>query len=141
MCKFCLQHGVNGKWYLNARNYLNKESERFEDTKDYLEVLWGNLERIYFGKTLGMSINNTISYKLKIPIIGKVIQGIINRKLSKVKNPNPIIAEGHFGQVIPLEEAKLITMELADTVVKATCPCRYMQGACGPLPVQPGRCR
>jgi NAD-dependent dihydropyrimidine dehydrogenase PreA subunit len=125
MCKFCLKHGANGKWYLNAQNYLNKESEKFEDTRDYLEVLWGNLERIYLGKTYGLSINKTLDYRIKMPILGRVIKSIVHHKLEKEKSPNPRIAEGHIGQVIPLQEAKMITTNLADVVIKAYCPCRY----------------
>ncbi len=111
---------------MNARNYLKEADEKYEYTRDYLEVLWGNLERIYLGKAMGMSINNTIGYRLKIPIIGRMIKWMVNKKLEKEKNPNPRIAEGHFGQVIPLEEAKLITTNLADVRIKALCPCRYM---------------
>jgi len=125
MCKFCLKHGANGKWYLNAQNYLKKESEKFEDTREYLEVLWGNLERVYLGKTYGLSINKTLDYRLKMPLLGRVIKAVVHRKLEKEKNPNPLIAESHLGQVIPLEEAKMITTTLADISVKANCPCRF----------------
>ncbi len=126
MCDFCLKHGANGKWYLNAQNYLKIEQKDFNHALDYLEVLWGNLERIYLGKVYGMSINTTIDYRLKIPILGRLIRTMINIKLEKEKNPDPRIAEGHFGQVIPLEEAKIITSELADIRVLANCPCRFM---------------
>ncbi len=47
MCKFCSKHGANGKWYLNAKNYLKKEGEHFEQVRDYMEGLWGNMERLY----------------------------------------------------------------------------------------------
>lgn len=126
LCKWCLKHGANGKWYLNAKNYLKETSKGYDASKEYLEVLWGNLERIYLGKALGMSINNTISYRMKIPIMGRMIKWMVNRKITREKNPNPQIAEGHFGQVIPLEEAKIIATDLADVKVKALCPCRYM---------------
>ncbi|MFX1515075.1 MAG: ATP-binding protein [Promethearchaeota archaeon] len=126
MCKWCLKHGAGGKWYLNAKNYLNETSKDYNDSREYLEVLWGNLERIYLGKTFGMSINNVISYRLKIPIIGRIIKRMVNSKIEKEKNPNPQIAEGHFGQVIPLEEAKIIVSDLADINAKVLCPCRYM---------------
>ena len=125
MCKFCLQHGSNGKWYLNSKNYL-LEAGKGTDPIEYLEVLWGNLERIYLGKTMGMAINNTISYRAKTPIMGRMIRWMVNNKLRKVKNPDPRIAEGHFGQVIPLEEAKVIMTEISDINVNALCPCRFM---------------
>jgi NAD-dependent dihydropyrimidine dehydrogenase PreA subunit len=124
MCEWCLKHGANGKWYLNAENYL-KEASKGADPVEYLEILWGNLERIYLGKLYGFSINKTIDYRLKMPIIGRIIKWVIHRKLSKEKNPNPRIAEGHFGQIIPLEEAKLIITSLADVAVRAVCPCRF----------------
>ena len=60
-----------------------------------------------------------------MPVVGRAIRWVLNRKIEKKKNPNPWIAEGHFGQVIPLEEAKIIAMSLADTKIRALCPCRY----------------
>ena len=126
MCKWCLKHGANGKWYLNAKNYLGTTSNNYKYTVDYLEVLWGNLERVYLGKAMGMTINNIIDYRLKMPLFGKIIKWMVNKKLQKEKNPNPRIAEGHFGQVIPLEEAKLIATTLSDINILALCPCRYM---------------
>ena len=125
ICKWCQEHGAGKKWYLNAKNYLKETAEKM-NAVEYLDVLWGNLERVYTGKALGMSINKTIGYRLKLPIIGRVIKWIIQRKIEKTKNPNPRIAEGHLGQVIPLEEAKMITTNLAEEVVQAVCPCRYM---------------
>ena len=126
MCDFCLKHGANGKWYLNAQNYLKKEQEDYNHAVGYLEVLWGNLERIYLGKVYGMSINTTIDHRLRMPFLGRLIRWMINNKLEKEKNPDPRIAEGHFGQVIPVEEAKIITSELADVRLLAKCPCLYM---------------
>jgi len=44
------------------------------------------------------------------------------------KNRNPKNADGHFGQVIPLEEAQLIMSELADEpIILNYCMCRWMQ--------------
>jgi len=124
LCKWCLKHGAGGKWYLNAKNYLRETAESV-DAFNYLEALWGNFEKIYIRKVLGIS-SKGIDYKLKLPIIGRVARWYIQRGIEKERNQNPLTNEGHFGQVIPLEEAKRIVTEMADTVVRAICPCRWM---------------
>lgn len=125
MCEWCLKHGANGKWYMNAKNYINEQCKELDTVIDYLEVLWGNLERVYLGKAMGLKINDVIGNKLQMPILGRMIKWNVNRLIKKEKNANPRSAEGHFGQVIPLEEAKVILTELTETAVLAKYPCRF----------------
>jgi len=126
VCKFCLKHGANGKWYLNAKNYLKKESEDFEQVRDYMEGLWGNMERLYMAKDKGARISKALELAAS-PVIGEEVRKLFDEHIEKdiTQNPDPRIAEGHFGQVIPLEEAKMITMDLADVNIKAMCHCKY----------------
>jgi len=121
-----MRHGANGKWYLNAKNYLTKESEKFEDVKDYMEVLWGNMERLYLAKAKGARLNKVFELATS-PVLGEEVKRLFDKSIEKTidLNPDPRIAEGHVGQVIPLEEAKIITMDLADVNIKAMCHCKY----------------
>jgi NAD-dependent dihydropyrimidine dehydrogenase PreA subunit len=128
MCKVCQKHGAGGKWYLNARNYLK---ETYEETKatEYLEQLWSNLERAYLNKVYGIMNFKWMSKRVNTPILGRFLKWYANRgflKDGRKKKLNIDAVQGHFGQVIPLEEAKIVVKELAtDTIVKANCPCKY----------------
>jgi len=47
---------------------------------------------------------------------------------SQKKRRNPVRADGHFGQVIPLEDAQIIMSELAaEPIICNYCMCRWMQ--------------
>ena len=49
-----------------------------------------------------------------MPLIGKIIRNMAEKMIhGEIKNPKPFRADGHVGQVIPLEDAKLIMTELA----------------------------
>jgi hypothetical protein len=41
-----MKHGANGKWHMNARNHIRETAEQVNST-EYLEDLWGNMERGY----------------------------------------------------------------------------------------------
>ena len=122
-----MKHGAGGKWYLNARNYSNELAEEL-NLKAYLEEQWQNFETVYIRKIMGFS-SIGLGYKLKMPIIGRVLRWKAEDMIhSESKNRVPLRADGHFGQVIPLEEAKLIMMNLAaEPIIQNYCMCRMMQ--------------
>jgi ferredoxin len=122
-----MKHGAGGKWYMNARNYSNELAEGM-NLEAYLTEQWMNFEQVYIRRIMGVS-SIGLGYKLKMPIIGRVLrasaEGMIH---SESPNRNPVRADGHFGQVIPLEEAKYILMNLAaEPIIMNYCMCRMMQ--------------
>ncbi|MDW8036168.1 MAG: 4Fe-4S binding protein, partial [Candidatus Korarchaeum sp.] len=127
MCEWCMKHGAGGKWYLNARNYSNELAESM-NLQSYLEEQWKNFEQVYIRKIMGIS-SVGLGYKLKMPIIGRILRWSVERMIhSESPRRNPVRADGHFGQVIPIEEAKLIIMNLAaEPIIKNYCMCRMMQ--------------
>ncbi|MFX0188824.1 MAG: ATP-binding protein [Candidatus Hodarchaeota archaeon] len=127
MCKMCLKHGVAGKWYFNAKNYLKKTAEE-ANAYEYLEETWGTWERAYVRKVFGILNMRGASRHANTPILGRIIKWYANRgflKDGRKKHLNLNATQGHFGQVIPLEEAKIIVREKADVVARAYCPCKY----------------
>jgi len=127
MCKMCLKHGAAGKWYNNAKNYL-KETAEAANSVEYLEYLWGNLERIYTNKIFGVMNMSGVSRNINKPILGRLIKWYANRgflKDGRKKRLKLNATQGHFGQVITLEEAKFILTQKAPVVVRAMCPCKY----------------
>ena len=127
MCKWCMQHGDGKKWYLNARNYSNELAEE-EHLEAYLEEQWRNFETVYIRRMMGIS-SIGLGYKLKMPIIGRALRWKAESMIhSESKNRNPVRADGHFGQVIPMEEAKVILTTLAaEPIIQNYCMCRMMQ--------------
>ncbi|MEM3550587.1 MAG: 4Fe-4S binding protein [Candidatus Bathyarchaeia archaeon] len=127
MCKWCMKHGAGGKWYMNARNY-SKELADSLNLQAYLEEQWKNFEQVYIRKIMGIS-SIGLGYKLKMPIIGRILRWSVERMIhSESKNRKPVRADGHFGQVIPIEEAKIIMLNLADEpIIQNYCMCRMMQ--------------
>lgn len=127
MCEWCMKHGAGGKWYMNAKNYSDELAKEL-DLESYLEEQWRNFEQVFIRKIIGIS-SIGLGYKLQMPIIGRVIRWNAERMIhSESKNRNPIRADGHFGQVIPLEDAKVILSELAaEPIIQNYCMCRMMQ--------------
>lgn len=128
ICKWCTEHGAGKKWYLNARNYQADQISSEEDLRGYLEEQWMNFEQVYIRKILGFNSKN-LGYKLKMPIIGRFLRWRVEKMIhGEVRKPKPIRADGHFGQVIPLEEAQIIMSELAaEPIICNYCMCRWMQ--------------
>ncbi|TFF88798.1 MAG: hypothetical protein EU549_02345 [Promethearchaeota archaeon] len=128
MCKVCEKHGAAGKWYLNAQNYL-KETAEEANAYEYLEHLWGNLENFYINKVYGLLSMKWMAKKVKTPLLGRFLKWYANRGFLKEKNLNVKAAQGHFGMVVPLEEAKKILTEVVveaeSPIVKSICPCKY----------------
>lgn len=63
-----------------------------------------------------------------MPIIGRLIRKLAEGMIhSEGKHRNPLRADGHFGQAIPLEDAKIIISELAaEPIIKNYCMCRWI---------------
>ena len=128
MCKWCFSHGTNGeKWYMNAKNYSNQLADEM-NLKEYLTEQWQNYEQVYIRKVMGFS-SKDLGYKLKMPIIGRVLRNIIENMIhSEKKNRKGVRADGHFGQVIPLEDGKIILSELAaEPIICNYCMCRWQR--------------
>ncbi len=126
MCNLCMKHGAGGKWYLNAQNYSNKIVQE-HNLYDYLFEQYKNFEQVSVRKIYGFSAIG-MGYKLRIPIIGRIIKHTAQKMLHSRKPPrNPLRAENHIGQVVPLEDAKAIIEECAlEPLIQKNCMCRYM---------------
>jgi len=128
MCDWCMKHGAGKKWYMNAKNYSDQLAKDL-NLEDYLTEQWMNFETVFIRKIMGLS-SIGLGYKLKMPIIGRVIRRVVERMIHKeeTKKRNPMRADGHFGQVIPLEDGKIILSELAaEPIIENYCMCRWMQ--------------
>ena len=127
MCKMCLKHGAAGKWYLNAKNYLKSATEN-SYIAEYLEETWGNLERVNVRKVFGIFNMSGLSRNTNKPLLGSLLKWYANKGFLKDgsnKRLNSKAAQGHIGQVIPLEETKFILQEKVETVAKYYCPCKF----------------
>lgn len=127
MCNWCMKHGAGGKWYMNAKNYSDELAQR-ENMEAYLTEQWRNFEQVYIRKIMGIS-SIDIGHKLQMPIMGRVLRWQAERMIhSESKNRKAVRADGHFGQVIPLEDAKIILGNLAaEPIIENYCMCRWMQ--------------
>jgi NAD-dependent dihydropyrimidine dehydrogenase PreA subunit len=120
-----MKHGANGRWYLNAKNYLQETYDE-AGAVDYLTELWSKLERMYVNKTYRIMNIKTVSEKLHVPILGRLLKGFANWGMRKEKHLNLNAAQGHYGCVVPLDESKMIVQEIAsDTIIQAVCPCKH----------------
>ncbi|MHA1909652.1 MAG: indolepyruvate ferredoxin oxidoreductase subunit alpha, partial [Candidatus Thorarchaeota archaeon] len=119
------KHGAGGKWYLNARNY-SEEVAKEGRVYEHLDLVYKKFEQAWSGRAKGLSIPG-IGYKLRMPIIGRVIKSQMNKLLHNEgpkRSDNTV--DGHFGQVLPVEEAKLILGNLAaEPMILSICPCRW----------------
>ncbi|MBD3406114.1 MAG: hypothetical protein GF411_08320 [Candidatus Lokiarchaeota archaeon] len=127
MCEWCLKHGDGGKWYENARLYSDELANEY-NLREYLEEQWKNMETLFIRKIMGFS-SVGLGYKMQMPIIGKIIRRAAESQIhSEDHGRNPARADGHFGQVIPLEDAQHIIGNLAaEPIIKNYCVCRWMQ--------------
>ena len=126
MCDHCLKHGTAGKWYLNARNYSNEVVEEY-DLKEFLTEQYRNFEQIAMRKINGFN-GVGLGYKVQMPIIGRLVKSMAENMIQSTKPPtNPLRAEGHFGQVVPLDDAIAILEHCAvEPIIEKYCMCRYM---------------
>ena len=126
MCELCMKHGAGGKWYLNASHYSDEIVEKY-DLRDFLMEQYKNFEQISIRKVSGFNAVG-LGYKLRIPIIGRLIKNTAEKMLHSTRPPeNPFKAEGHIGQVVPLEDAIAILKNCAaEPIIEKNCMCRYM---------------
>jgi Pyruvate/2-oxoacid:ferredoxin oxidoreductase delta subunit len=111
MCQFCVQHGDGKAWYLEASTYafdLDSDLKRREYMIDFVRDFAKHRESGLKGLAL--------LERLPAPLrdLGRSIA--VDRQ--KVK---------HFGQPVPIEECEQI-FELATSVVRVPCPCRFEAG-------------
>ena len=135
MCDNCLEHGTAGKWYFNARNYTTEVLEDINIDEDFLKEFlleqYKTFESMQVRKLAGFSAVG-LGYKIKIPIIGRITKHFAEKMLhSKKSKFNPFQAEGHIGQVVPLDDAIAILENCVDenTIIMKYCMCRYQTRA------------
>ena len=121
-----MKHGAGGKWYLNARHYSEEIAVKY-NLREFLLEQYKNFEQIPVRKVAGVSPAG-LGYKLRIPIIGRLIKRTAERLLHSNSAPkNPFRPEGHIGQVVPLEDAIAILENCAaEPIIQKNCMCRYM---------------
>jgi ferredoxin len=126
MCELCMKHGAGKKWYLNAQHYSDEIVEKY-NLRDYLMEQYKNFEQVSVRKVHGFNAVG-LDYKLRMPIIGRIIKSAAQKMLHSTKPPvNPLRAEGHIGQVVPLEDGIAILEECAaEPMINKNCMCRYM---------------
>ncbi len=126
MCDLCMKHGAGDKWYLNAEHYADKVVQQY-GLREYLLEQYKNFEQVSVRKIHGFSAVG-LGYKLRIPIIGRMIKNTAEKMLRSEKPPkNPLKAESHIGQVVPLEDAiAIIENCAAEPLIQKNCMCRYM---------------
>ncbi len=126
MCDLCMKHGAGGKWYHNAEHYSNKIAEKY-NLRDFLLEQYKNFEQIPVRKVRGFNAEG-MGYKLKMPIIGRIVKRAAEKMLHSTRPPlNPFRAEGHIGQVVPLEDAiAILETCAAEPIIEKNCMCRYM---------------
>ncbi len=126
MCELCMKHGAGKKWYLNAQHYSDEIVEKY-NLRDYLMEQYKNFEQVSVRKVHGFNAVG-LDYKLRMPIIGRIIKSAAQKMLHSTKPPvNPLRAEGHIGQIVPLEDGIAILEECAsEPMINKNCMCRYM---------------
>jgi len=122
-----MKHGAGGKWYMNARNYSDRLAKEM-NLEEYLTEQWRLFEQVYIRRIMGFS-SIGLGYKLKMPVIGRLLRWSAERMIhSESKKRKAFRADGHFGQVVPLEDAKVILGDLAaEPIIENYCMCRWMQ--------------
>jgi len=126
MCETCMKHGAGGKWYLNARHYSEEVARKY-NLREFLLEQYKNFEQLPVRRVAGISPVG-LGYKLRIPIIGRLVKRTAERLLASRRPPtNPFKPEGHIGQVVPLEDAiAILETCAAEPIIRKNCMCRYM---------------
>lgn len=126
MCDHCLKHGTAGKWYLNAKNYSYEIVEEY-NLREFLLEQYKNFEQMSVRKVNGFNAVG-LGYKMQMPIIGRIVKHFAEKMLHSTNPPsNPFQAEGHFGQVVPLDDAiAILETCAAEPIIQKYCMCRYM---------------
>jgi len=106
MCEFCIKHGEGKIWYLEAKNYSLDLLSDFHRRK-WIEKFMINVE------------NDMVKLAIldKLRQSSSILYGLAKRFLTRK------LKKEHFGQVIPLEDAKKI-FEITNTIIRIPCVCR-----------------
>lgn len=108
MCEFCASHGEGKKWYENIRNYTEEVFHQVnseEHFKDYLSN---------FRHSLEVDIQTAYRWKRRLPrLYHFFVYPLVTRHLKKT----------HFGQIIPIEDAKNLLSNFS-SIVRLPCVCR-----------------
>ena len=126
MCDFCMKHGSGGKWYLNARKYSEEVAAKY-NLREFLMEQYTNFEQISVRKVAGVSPAG-MDRTFRMPIVGRIVKRQAEKMLHSTRPPtNPFKAEGHIGQVVPLEDGIAILEHCAaEPIIEKNCMCRYM---------------
>jgi NAD-dependent dihydropyrimidine dehydrogenase PreA subunit len=106
MCEFCIKHGDGKIWYLEAKNYsldLISDLRRRKWIEKFITDLENNMVKLGILDRL----------KQRSSILYGLAKRLFTNKLKKV----------HFGQVVPLEDAREI-FKITNTIVRIPCACR-----------------
>lgn len=117
MCRFCYKHGGGKKWYLNERNLSVKLAKELGYEVWELDH-WKLIDKVY-GDAAKMLSDVFDDPKLLEPT-KKMIEAMIQKD-----EGTRVFPEGHLGQVITVEEAKMV-VEISGEVYRVMCPCRWM---------------
>src|SRR6056297_2266284 len=126
MCDHCAEHGTAKKWYLNAKRYTDELAEKL-DLKDFLLEQYKNFEQMQVRKVNGFSAIG-LGYKRRMPIMGRIVKYFAEKMVQSTDMPgDPFEPKGHFGQVVPLDDAIAILKTCAvEPIIEKYCMCRWM---------------
>lgn len=109
MCEFCVKHGEGKKWYLNAKNYSDDLLSDVNRRK--LIVRSG----YWISDLWNIKIKIARLLPVKIPVLGRLIKGIIQRDMKR----------RHWGQIIPIEDVEKI-LNFTNCITRIPCICRHL---------------
>lgn len=106
MCEMCSQHGEGRKWFLRARNYSD-ELMNDPHRRAYVQGFFAGQRRL-IGRPEPMRLLGYLPSPIK-----SVVVSFVERNLRA----------NHYGQVVTLDEARLI-LSMMGTIVRLPCVCR-----------------
>lgn len=107
MCEFCLRHGEGKKWYEVMQHYSDEllaESGRKAYVEQFITSIRTNADKNF------ARLDWT---KQKLPLAYRFIRKMATAGMKQF----------HFGQVVPLEDAKKI-VDMVQTITRIPCICR-----------------
>jgi len=108
MCEFCTKHGEGKKWYENITNYTEEVFHQV-NSENKLKAYLSN-----FYHSLTVDVERAYTWKKRLPHIYRIsVYPLVTRHLKRT----------HFGQIIPLEDAKKI-LDMMSSIVRMPCICR-----------------
>ena len=107
MCEFCTKHGEGKRWYEVMENY-SKEMLEDPSRQKYIDHFIKNVRNNAEG-----NIKKLEWSKRRLPIAHRFIRKAATANMKKY----------HFGQVVPLEDAKNI-VHMVQSITRIACVCR-----------------